>query len=167
VAEFEAPFLFPVLISNTIGESLQQAKDNALAPTSNGLRVLFTIRNFGRTPALLQKAVAVLYFGDIDEGRNDPVSERALEMLLAPQDCLSKPLEREISQPIDSSALDSIQEDRAKIFLRGRITFLDVLGNRFEQTFCLSWNIAHQAFIPWGAHRNRRRRLISKRRKLG
>jgi hypothetical protein len=165
VVDFEAPFLFPVLVHTNIGHDLQQldsgAPSHELTP-----EVQFTIKNFGRTPALLQRATAVLFFGDLDEGRTDPTLGRVNELMLEPQGKLLRPLERKMSQPLSQEALKSIKSGEKKIFLRGRITFLDVLGNRHEQTFCFAWDLEGAGFIPWGPHRNRRKRLNSKRRKL-
>jgi hypothetical protein len=166
VSEFEAPFLFPVLVSSTVWDDLQRLDSafDALLPPST--RVSFTVKNFGRSPALLQKATAVLFFGELEEAHNDVSSGRLAELMLEPQGSLTTAIEREIIQPIDRASLESLKAAEKRIYLRGRITFLDVLGNRYEQTFCFTWDVETGACMPWGPHRNRRRRLSSKRRRL-
>jgi hypothetical protein len=166
-ADFETPFLFPVLISSNIAEDLQSIADQENPGLTASPRVVFTIKNFGRTPALLQKASAVFFIGELEEAHNDPVSNRLPELMLEPLGSLTIPLEREIEQPIDQPVLESLKNQSARIYLRGRVTFLDVLGNRYEQIFCFTWDLQTGGFIPWGPHRNRRKRLSSRRRRLG
>jgi hypothetical protein len=86
--------------------------------------------------------------------------------MLEPLGSLATPLEREMDQAMDQPALEKLKSQSARIYLRGRITFLDVLGNRYEQIFCFTWDLETGGFIPWGPHRNRRKRLSSKRRRL-
>ena len=167
VSEFEAPFLFPVLVSSTVWEDLQRLDNASDALPTQSTRVSFTVKNFGRSPALLQKATAVLFLGELEEAHNDPSSGRLAELMLEPQGSLSKAIEREIIQPIDRTSFELLKAAEKRIYLRGRITFLDVLGNRYEQTFCFTWDVETGACMPWGPHRNRRRRLSSKRRRLG
>jgi hypothetical protein len=166
VAEFESPFLFPVLVSTSILDELQEFENHVHPTAPVNVRVSFTIKNFGRTPALLQRATAVFFAGELDEAHNDPLSGRLSELMLEPQGNLITPIEREIVQPIDQSIFDALKNISKRIYLRGRITFLDVLGNRYEQTFCFTWDMETKAFIPWGPHRNRRKRLSSGRRRL-
>jgi len=165
-ADFEAPFLFPVLLSSSLAEDLrllaeQENPDAAVSP-----RVAFTIKNFGRTPALLQRASAVFFAGELEEAHNDTVAARLPELMLEPLGSLATPLEREIEQPIIRSAVETLNAQNTKIYLRGRVTFLDVLGNRYEQIFCFAWDMETRRFIPSSAHRNRRKRLSSRRRRL-
>jgi hypothetical protein len=164
--EFETPFLFPVLVSSTVAEDLHSLAEQENPELTASPRVSFTIKNFGRTPALLQRASAVFFVGELEEAHNDPVSGRLPELMLEPLGSLTTPLEREIDQPIDRPALESLKSQNARLYLRGRITFLDVGGNRYEQIFCFTWDLQAGGFIPWGAHRNRRKRLSSRRRRL-
>lgn len=165
-ADFETPFLFPVLISSSIAEDLRSLAEQESLGSTASPRVVFTIKNFGRTPALLQRASAVFFIGELEEAHNDPVSNRLPELMLEPLGSLTIPLEREIDGPIDRAALESLKSQSARIYLRGRVTFLDVLGNRYEQIFCFTWDLQTGGFIPWGPHRNRRKRLSSRRRRL-
>ena len=165
-AEFETPFLFPVLVSSSVAEDLRSLAEPEAPALTAIPRVSFTIKNFGRTPALLQRASAVFFVGELEEAHNDPVSGRLPELMLEPLGSLAMPLERGMDQPMDQSALEKLKSQTARIYLRGRITFLDVLGNRYEQIFCFTWDLDTGGFIPWGPHRNRRKRLSSKRRRL-
>jgi hypothetical protein len=165
-AEFETPFLFPVLVSSTVAEDLRSLQEEAVPDMGVSPQVCFTIKNFGRTPALLQRASAVFFVGELEEAHNDPVSGRLPELMLEPLGSLILPLERAIDRPIDRAVLESVKNQNARIYLRGRITFLDVLGNRYEQIFCFTWDMETGGFIPWGPHRNRRKRLSSRRRRL-
>jgi hypothetical protein len=165
-AEFETPFLFPVLVSSSVAEDLHFLAEQENPELTASPRVSFTIKNFGRTPALLQRASAVFFVGELEEAHNDPVSGRLPELMLEPLGSLTTPLEREIDKPMDRPALEALKSERARIYLRGRVTFLDVLGNRYEQIFCFTWDLQTGGFIPWGPHRNRRKRLSSRRRRL-
>jgi len=165
-AEFETPFLFPVLVSSSVAEGLRSLAEQENPELTASPRVSFTIKNFGRTPALLQRASAVFFVGELEEAHNDAVSGRLPELMLEPLGSLTVPLEREMEQPMDQSALEKLKNQSARIYLRGRITFLDVLGNRYEQIFCFTWDLDTGGFIPWGPHRNRRKRLSSRRRRL-
>ena len=165
-ADFEAPFLFPVLISSSTAEDLRFLAQQENLDATVSPRVAFTIKNFGRTPALLQRASAVFFAGELEEAHNDPVVARLPELMLEPLGSLVAPLEREIEQPILRSALEGLNAQTARIYLRGRITFLDVLGNRYEQIFCFAWDFETGRFVPSSAHRNRRKRLSSRRRRL-
>jgi hypothetical protein len=165
-AEFETPFLFPVLVSSSIAEDLRSLMESGNSESTTTPRVSFTIKNFGRTPALLQRASAVFFVGELEEAHNDPVSGRLPELMLEPLGSLATPLERAMDQAMDHPALEKLKAQTARIYLRGRITFLDVLGNRYEQIFCFTWDLETGGFIPWGPHRNRRKRLSSKRRRL-
>jgi len=165
-AEFETPFLFPVLVSSSVAEDLRSLAESENPELTATPRVSFTIKNFGRTPALLQRASAVFFVGELEEAHNDPVSGRLPELMLEPLGSLVAPLEREMDQAVDRPALEKLKGQSARIYLRGRITFLDVLGNRYEQIFCFTWDLETGGFIPWGPHRNRRKRLSSKRRRL-
>jgi hypothetical protein len=165
-AEFETPFLFPVLVSSSVAEDLRLLAEHANPELTATPRISFTIKNFGRTPALLQRASAVFFVGELEEAHNDPVSGRLPELMLEPLGSLTTPLEREMDQAMDQPALEKLKSQNARIYLRGRITFLDVLGNRYEQIFCFTWDLETGGFIPWGPHRNRRKRLSSKRRRL-
>jgi hypothetical protein len=165
-AEFETPFLFPVLVSSSVAEDLRALAEQENPELTVSPHVSFTIKNFGRTPALLQRASAVFFVGELEEAHNDPVSGRLPELMLEPLGSLTTPLERDIDQPIGRPALDSLKSQNARLYLRGRITFLDVSGNRYEQIFCFAWDLDTGGFIPWGPHRNRRKRLSSRRRRL-
>jgi hypothetical protein len=165
-AEFETPFLFPVLVSSSVADDLRSLAAPENPELTASPRVSFTIKNFGRTPALLQRASAVFFVGELEEAHNDPVSGRLPELMLEPLGSLTAPLERKMDQPMDQSALEKLKSQSARIYLRGRITFLDVLGNRYEQIFCFTWDLESGGFIPWGPHRNRRKRLSSRRRRL-
>jgi hypothetical protein len=165
-AEFETPFLFPVLVSSSVVEDLRSLAEHENPELTMTPRVSFTIKNFGRTPALLQRASAVFFVGELEEAHNDPVSGRLPELMLEPLGSLTVPLERTMDQAMDQPALEKLKSQNARIYLRGRITFLDVLGNRYEQIFCFTWDLETCGFIPWGPHRNRRKRLSSKRRRL-
>jgi hypothetical protein len=165
-AEFETPFLFPVLVSSSVAEDLRSLAEQENPELTASPRVSFTIKNFGRTPALLQRASAVFFVGELEEAHNDPVSGRLPELMLEPLGSLATPLEREIDRQIDQPALESLKNQTARLYLRGRITFLDVAGNRYEQIFCFTWDLEAGGFIPWGPHRNRRKRLSSRRRRL-
>jgi hypothetical protein len=165
-AEFETPFLFPVLVSSSVAEDLRSFAEQENPELTVSPRVSFTIKNFGRTPALLQRASAVFFVGELEEAHNDPVSGRLPELMLEPLGSLTTPLEREIDQPLGRAALESMKSQNARLYLRGRITFLDVSGNRYEQIFCFAWDLDTGGFIPWGPHRNRRKRLSSRRRRL-
>jgi hypothetical protein len=165
-AEFETPFLFPVLVSSSVSEDLRSLAEQENPELTASPRVSFTIKNFGRTPALLQRASAVFFVGELEEAHNDPVSGRLPELMLEPLGSLTTPLEREIDRQIDRPALESLKNQTARLYLRGRITFLDVSGNRYEQIFCFTWDLETGGFIPWGPHRNRRKRLSSRRRRL-
>jgi hypothetical protein len=79
---------------------------------------------------------------------------------------LTIPLEREIDQQIDQATFKSLKNQNMRLYLRGRISFLDVSGNRYEQIFCFAWDLEMGRFVPSGAHRNRRKRLSSRRRRL-
>src|SRR6185437_3757787 len=140
-AEFETPFLFPVLVSSTVAEDLRSLQEEAVPDMGVSPQVCFTIKNFGRTPALLQRASAVFFVGELEEAHNDPVSGRLPELMLEPLGSLILPLERAIDRPIDRAVLESVKNQNARIYLRGRITFLDVLGNRYEQIFCFTWDM--------------------------
>jgi len=164
--DFESPFVFPVLVSNTIREHLRLLEDPVEDPNAVAPNVSFTIKNFGRTPALLQRASAVLFCGEIDDAQNDSVSERVAELMLEPHGSLIRPLEREMRQSLGPELLETIKTGVTRIFLRGKILFMDVQGHRFEQMFCFAWDPETSAFMPWGPHRNRRRRLNSKRKRL-
>jgi hypothetical protein len=164
--DFESPFVFPVLVSNTISEHLRVLEESVEDSNVVTPHVSFTIKNFGRTPALLQRASAVLFCGEIDDAQNDVASERVAELMLEPQGSLIRPLEREMRQPLGRELLEPLKAGTKRIFLRGRILFMDVQGHLFEQMFCFAWDPEASAFIPWGPHRNRRRRLNSKRRRL-
>jgi hypothetical protein len=165
-AEFETPFLFPVLVSRSVAEDLRSFAEQEDLELTTSPRVSFTIKNFGRTPALLQRASAVFFVGELEEAHNDAISGRLPELMLEPLGSLATPLEREIDRQIDRPALESLKNQTARLYLRGRITFLDVGGNRYEQIFCFTWDLETGGFIPWGPHRNRRKRLSSRRRRL-
>jgi hypothetical protein len=164
--DFESPFVFPVLVSNTILEHVRLLEEPVEDPNAVAPCISFTIRNFGRTPALLQRVSAVLFCGEIDDAQNDVVTERVAELMLEPQGSLIKPLAREMRQPLAPELLEPIKTGVTRIFLRGRILFMDVQGHRFDQMFCFVWDPETSAFMPWGPHRNRRRRLNSKRKRL-
>jgi hypothetical protein len=164
--DFESPFVFPVLVSNTILEHLRLLEESVEGENAIAPNVSFTIKNFGRTPALLQRTSAVLFCGEIDDAQNGVASERVAELMLEPQGSLIRLLEKEMRSPLERDLLEPIKTGVKRIFLRGRILFMDVQGHRFEQMFCFAWDPETGAFMPWGPHRNRRRRLSTKRKRL-
>lgn len=164
LVDLEGPFLYPVIQSNTIPMMLAGFRmyDHPTSPHAPACpEIIFTLKNYGRTIALPQNVAAVFFFGEPEDNHNDHRAGFVQEIVLAPGESLTYPLEREILTPISREMYQAIGARAGRIFLRGSIIFSDMFGNRYEQQFCLAWDHKTDRFTAWGPTRNKRRRLQS------
>jgi hypothetical protein len=162
--DLEGPFLYPVIEHDDIHTSTralaiythQSSIVNPVHPI-----VSFKLKNYGRSPAMLGSVSAVLFHGQPDDTHNDRLAGFASEMLIANGETSGSSIDRKMAEGIEREEYKSISAKTSRIFLRGSVIFFDVFGNRYEQKFCLAWEISTHQFIAWGANRNQRRRLSS------
>ena len=159
----EGPFLLPVIQSNTILEGLRGFiwYDN---PTSNIPPVKsetgFTIRNVGRSPALLVSVAAELghWTTMVDKPRVDFLARFDVEPVIEPGAETKQTFPVKVTIPIDREGFESLKGSNSHLFLYGEIGFSDLLGEDFVQTFCFFYNFDAKQFVRAAGRYNRRAR---------
>jgi hypothetical protein len=165
LTDLEGPFLFPVILTNDIFSLLRPFRvyDHFSSPHNPARPTIeFTFKNYGRTPALPLNMSAVFFIGDGNDRRGDPLGNSfIIETLIGPGDSAAVTIERNMQDTIDTwDDYRTVMAGTSRIFFKGAILFSDIFGNRYEQTFCLSWSPIRDGFVVWNPQMNRRRRIL-------
>ena len=161
LTDLETPFIYPVIKKDDFKEAFMGFVKYAETTTDTAQPIItFTLKNYGRTPALLQSVAAVSdHFTKMPEKpRVDILADYAVDYILPVGEETKKTFSKEVRIPIDLMAYKSIKANNSRIFLYGEIKFTDVFGNSYIQSFCLASDYAGKGFIPWGAEYNKRER---------
>ena len=138
--ELEGPFLHPVIQSNTIHEGFRGfiLFDHPTSPVpSVAPEASFTIRNFGRSPALLKSVAAEMghWTEMVPKPRVDFLARYDVEPVIEPGDETKQVFTEPVTIPIDDRvAFESLKSGNSHLFLYGEIAFSDLLGVDYVQT---------------------------------
>ena len=162
--EREGPFIYPVVVNNPYRDAFatRLRYDNPASPWGPYKAAIgFQLKNFGRSPALLQfvmgelvhlPAVPVeLPFTSTIDTRVAPVLE--------PGTSTPRVYQADLRTPLDKDAAGEIIANKSFLFFIGRINFVSVNGIGYDQKFCLAYDHASASFISRGPHHNKRSRV--------
>lgn len=161
--ELEGPFLHPVIQSDTIHQGFSGfiRYDHPTSPvTPVASEASFTIRNVGRSPALLKSVAAKMYhwIEMVEEPRVDYLARYAVQPVIEPGEETKKAFTETVAIPIDKVAFESLKSGNSHLFLYGEIAFSDLLGVDYVQTFCFAYYYGAKQFVRWEGRYNRRAR---------
>jgi hypothetical protein len=164
--ELEGPFLHPVIQPDTIhsGFRLFIQFDHPTSPvTPVESAAGFTIRNVGRSPALLRSVAAQLdhWTKMVETPRVDCLARYDVEPVIEPGEETKKPYAAKVTIPIDKLAFESLKNGNSHLFLYGEIAFSDLLGADYVQTFGFAYIYPAKQFVPLGGRYNKRVRTTS------
>lgn len=159
--DLEGPFLFPIVESNDVEESLAGFKAYPNTPQEPARPTIsFRIKNFGRTHALPATMVAAFFYGFADDKHGDrSITGHTPESLIEAGGTSISDFQRSMTFPIDKATYVQLEKGALEIYLRGKIHYYDLFGNKYVQSFCLRWFRDPDAFMAWGPTRNRRERI--------
>ena len=146
--ELEGPFLHPIIQShNSIAEGLKFFRmfnhpTSPVPPVAS--EAGFTIRNVGRSPALLKSVAAQMehWTGMVAEPRVDFLARYDVEPVIEPGEETKQVFTLTVTIPIDKLAFESLRSGNSFLFLYGEIAFSDLLGEDYVQTFCFAYSFA-------------------------
>ena len=167
--ELEGPFLHPIIQHHSaIAEGLRvfsiyDHPTSAVGPVASGAS--FTIRNVGRSPALLKSVAAKLdhWIEMVEELRVDFLARYDVEPVVEPGDETKQVFTETVTIPIDRAAFESLTSGNSHLFLYGEIAFSDLLGEDYVQTFCFAYNFHAKRFVRWAGRYNKRARATAPR----
>jgi hypothetical protein len=166
--ELEGPFLHPIIQHHSaIAEGLLRVfsiydhPTSTVAPVASGAS--FTIRNVGRSPALLKSVAAKLdhWTEMVEEPRVDFLARYDVEPVVEPGDETKQVFTETVTNPIDRAAFESLKSGNSHLFLYGEIAFSDLLGEDYVQTFCFAYNFHAKRFVRWAGRYNKRVRATA------
>jgi hypothetical protein len=143
----EGAYVFPDIIANHVAESLSAFEQSEVR--TNRLIVEFQIKNFGRTPALIQTVDADLLHPDsltsLRSSDADPRKTVKKTILGA-----GEPTERLQTEIADFSRDEAIQirNGQTRLLFTGRIFYFDVWGQRWAFFFDWEYSPSQGRFIP-------------------
>jgi hypothetical protein len=160
--ELEGPFLHPVIQSHSaIAEGLKffsifNHPTSPVGPVAS--EASFTIRNVGRSPALLKSVAAKMdhWTQMVEEPRIDYLVRYEVEPVIEPGDETKQVFTEPVSIPIDRAAFESLKSGNSHLFLYGEIAFSDLLGEDYVQTFRFAYNFHAKRFVRWAGRYNKR-----------
>ena len=160
--ELEGPFLHPVIQSHSaIAEGLKffsifNHPTSLVGPVAS--EASFTIRNVGRSPALLKSVAAKMdhWTEMVEEPRIDYLVRYEVEPVIEPGDETKQVFTEPVSIPIDRAAFESLKSGNSHLFLYGEIAFSDLLGEDYVQTFRFAYNFHAKRFVRWAGRYNKR-----------
>jgi hypothetical protein len=163
LTDLEGPFLYPTIRTHTIVANFTKfiLYDHPTSPHEPvSPMVYFFVKNYGRTPALLRSVAAefVHWTAMVESPDVSHIRDFAVDYLVAPGDVTYGTFSRTIRVPIDVTAFNSIAENNSRLFFYGEITYSDVFGFEYSQTFCFAYDYRTQRFMSWGAGYNKRTR---------
>jgi hypothetical protein len=162
LTDLETPFLYPMIKSESIGADLLYfGQHPELTPFTANPGVTFTIKNFGRTPAIIRSVAAYLDHWSVMPNNPDTTrfADYAVQPILEPGKETDKTFEKKTTIPIDGKAVTSIRSARSSIWFHGEVVFSDIFGAVYTQTFCFAYFMGSNSFIPFtGTHNKRTRR---------
>jgi hypothetical protein len=128
--ELEGPSLHPIIQHHSaIAEGLRvfsiyDHPTSAVGPVASGAS--FTIRNVGRSPALLKSVAAKLdhWIEMVEELRVDFLARYDVEPVVEPGDETKQVFTETVTIPIDRAAFESLTSGNSHLFLYGRSLFL-------------------------------------------
>lgn len=162
--ELEGPFLHPIIQHHSaIAEGLKlfSIYDHPTSPVAPvASEASFTIRNVGRSPALLKSVAAKLdHWTEMVAGpRVDFLARYDVEPVVEPGDETKQVFIEPVTIPIDRAAFESLKSGNSHLFLYGEIAFSDLLGEDYVQTFCFAYNFHAKRFVRWAGRYNKRAR---------
>ena len=160
--ELEGPFLHPVIHPNAIMEGLwgfilYDHPTSHVAPVAS--EASFTIRNVGRSAALLKSVAAEMgHWTEMLEPRVDFLAQYDVEPVIEAGEETKETFVEKVTIPIDKAAFKSLKDGNSHLFLYGEIAFSDLLGVDYVQTFCFAYNFKAKQFVRWEGRYNRRAR---------
>ena len=160
--ELEGPFLHPIIQSHSaIAEGLKffsvfNHPTSPVTPVASEAR--FTIRNVGRSPALLKSVAAKMdhWTEMVEEPRVDFLAQYDVEPVIEPGEETKQVFTGTVTIPIDKAAFESLKSGNSHLFLYGEIAFSDLLGQDYVQTFRFAYNFHAKRFVRWAGRYNKR-----------
>lgn len=151
----ESPALYPVIEVAEFAKSLGWGR-GPVKP------VEIRLKNVGRSPGFPGIIACTLFAGGPDESISDMHAGLFPESTLAPGEISMHFIERSIQRhdgaKISDEECASIVAGRQDVYLSGNLSYIDLFGREYWQTFCLKWLAAHKAFMAFGPSRNKRER---------
>jgi hypothetical protein len=166
--ELEGPFLHPIIQSHSaIAEGLKffSIYDHPTSPvTPVASEASFTIRNVGRSPALLKSVAAKMdHWTEMVEKPRIYLARYDVEPVIEPGDETKQVFTATVTIPIDRAAFESLKSSNSHLFLHGEIAFSDLLGEDYVQTFRFAYNFHVKRFVRWAGRYNKRARATAPR----
>jgi hypothetical protein len=120
----------------------------------------FTIRNVGRSPALLVSvAVRLEHWSEmVEEPQVDFLVRYDVEPVIEPGEETQQAFTAKVTTPIDEIAFASLRKGDSYLFLYGEIAFADLLGEDYVQNFRFTYNFDAKRFVRSAGRYNRRSR---------
>jgi len=151
----EGAYVFPEIVTEDIAGSLDALMTGFTV--TNRLRVRYSFKNFGKTPAIIQSFSADLIHPDQVHLRsvNADARQTVRKTILGAGDSTSvaEPLETEITANQNEAA--GIKEGRSHLYFNGNIRYADIWGNRWSFPFDWVYSPAQGRFIPDNQHRQK------------
>lgn len=157
----EGPFLHPVIISNNIQKAFFGFVfyDHPTSPHEAAEpQVTFSLRNVGRSPALLRSVAAEMAHlsAMAPELRLDFLANYSVEPIIEVNAQSEQTFTHRTVIPITKEGHESIKMSQSHIFLYGEIAFADPTGRSFRQMFCFAYDYPSKAFVRWEDRYNKR-----------
>lgn len=158
LTDIESPALYPVIDATDFAKSLRWGR-GPVKP------VEVKLKNIGRLPGFPGNITCDLFAGGPDERIDDRHAEWFPEGTLARGETSMNFIERSIKRHDGVNVSDAdcaaIVEGKQDVYLSGTLSYIDLFGTEYRQTFCLKWLHTHKAFMAFGPGRNKRTRKDS------
>jgi len=159
--EIEAPYLYPVIRTNSLREDLvvrfphPNSPFKPVTPT-----VSITIKNYGRAPAIFEEiAVSASHWRKIpDDPRADVRVDCGMPTMIEAGQEIIAPFTIEFEAPMNRADIRSIVEQFSHIYVYGVILYSGVQNAGYVQRFCLMYHYPTKSFVPAGTEYNNRTR---------
>lgn len=159
--EIEAPYLYPVIRTNSLREDLVVGYDHPRSPFKPITPTFsITIKNYGRAPAIFDLiAVSASHWRKIaDDPNADVRSDSGMPTMIEPGQEIIAPFTITLDAPINRIDIASIVQQVSHIYLYGAIIYSGVHNAAYIQRFCLMYHYPTKGFVPGGAEYNNRTR---------
>jgi len=142
----EGAYLFPDIIIDHVADSLSAFEQSQVK--TNRLIIEFQVKNFGRTPALIQSVHANLIHPDSINGRAfDNDHRKTVRKTILGS---GEPTERLQTEIADFSREEAahIKSGQSQLYFTGKIFYFDIWGQRWALFFDWEFSPSQGKFIP-------------------
>ena len=162
LTELEGAYLYPMILGDRIHEHIKHFKlydheTSVISPQTP--EIVFTFKNFGRSPCFPKNISTVFFWGEPDDRHNDRSAGLFHQAIIGPNEISDVHVTRTMITPITKESYSIIESGYPKIYLRGRVIYQDIFSNIYEQTFCFAWDFQQRRFMVWRPDLNVRQRI--------